>query len=603
MNTFYQNLKLYIIFIGWLLRDALWRNRWKAATIIGVGVLGVALQGATLGLVIFYARHFSDGKAIHFYGQVIDTRTSISLLIMGSLIVVILLFLSAICIYFSRRNILQMGREYEEFCAKRIFEILGCAADVLSLPGYSSAGDPILFRLVKSDSRFAGRILRMLLSLVVPATTLLFAIAVLVHLEVGLSILIASLGLVLFYFQYRVSREGAQHSIAFEALAPSASSEYKSLIQHCKYQHVNDQNCQRSENLFSRGPVKNQLDAYEGRLRAVENSRLVSGIFTAIVVGLIFMIMGGSIINEGSGWGRLLVYLGALRFAMVSMQNVFSIITSINRFYPQMRRYFTFVKSVTNQSSYHEPLLDEYELRVRNNSGIDILPESLPRLVVHRGMRLAVVSPMDLNRYTLTALCGSLFKNNPSAVHSILGASRYASLEHSCPPANSRQSLGLSRQATWDDLRCWFPDKDSWARLRKQLSMSLDNTISQKQWEKLTPRIKFILSLISARMDKCSWLFVQAEGLQQLEPNAARFYLGKFSDCVTIILYKKTIDDLCYFGEHAVAVTDGDKLLGVGSAEWFDSVRDLVAQRISRKVNAKKNMVGSALDDDDDFDE
>ena len=68
-------------------------------------------------------------------------------------------------------------------------------------------------------------------------------------------------------------------------------------------------------------------------------------------------------------------------------------------------------------------------------------------------------------------------------------------------------------------------------------------------------------------------------------------------------MYKKTIDDLCYFGEQAVAVTDGDKLLGVGSAEWFYSVRDLVAQRISRKVNAKKNMVGIALDDDDDFDE
>lgn len=568
-------LTSYVTFILWFLYDSLWRRKCGTFTTIAAGIMGVVFQFSVFGLVVIYARHFSSGERINLAEYAIDPRTSMELLVGGSLAVAILLLLSASCIYYSRRTILCMGREHEEFCAKRVLWILATHGVMVSATQDGYGGDSYLLRLVKTDSRLAGRVLKLLLSLIIPSVTLTISIIALFYLDSLLTFIIVALGTVLFFYQYRVSRLAAQHSMRFEKLGSATGAEYRALIQHSKHRAQAGTGTELIERLFRHGPVKKQLDAYEGRLRTVEKSRLVSGLFMGIVVGLIILIMGRSIIQEGAGWERLLVYVVALRFAMVNLQNVFSTITAINRFYPQLRRYYLFVRSFDEKEGVYEPLQNEYILKLDPNAETEHIEDTQQQFKIRQGTRLALVTPTELHRFTLAGLINNLFRHNMQTSLSVINASRYAGIKHSCSQSSLREALGLSSHATWSDLRVYFPDEHYWKRARQQLPSNLDKRVSSKQWEKTEPKLKFTLGLISARNGKAGWIFMQAKGLQLLGPEAALFYLTMFNDSIIVIVYNNDFIDVGLAGEQTVAVSDGKRLLGLGSPEWFENVRDV----------------------------
>ncbi|MCA9366406.1 ABC transporter ATP-binding protein [Candidatus Kaiserbacteria bacterium] len=597
MNIFSCAINEYAVFIRWLLSDSLWREKSLTVAVLVSSVMGVGFQIAVFGLVVIYAGHFASGESISLVGYSIDPRTSLELLAGGSLAVVLLLSFSALFIYYSQCTILRMSREYEEFCTKRVFQLLGQkgSLDFRSVSG--EEGEPNLFRLVKADSRFAGRVLRMLLPLIVPGIKLIVSIVVLVYLEGRLSIIVAGLGAVLFFYQYRVSRLGAQYSIRFEQLAPAATAEYKMLVQHCKHTLGVVVTAETAGELFSKGPVRKQLDAYVGRLRAVENSKLVSGLFTAVVIGIILLVMGGSIIREGAGWDRLLVYVVALRFAMVSLQTVFSTITSINRFYPQVRRYFAFVRSMAGQNRERYPVANSYTLELGNNGVGEFLDGSVHQFEIKRGVCMAMVTPLDLNRYTLAGLCESLLSPDEPAVLGALYAASFASFNYSCPINPLRQALGLSSQATWEDLRGCFLNDEWWRLAREQLPKSLDKPIKVNQWKQVEPKLKFILSLISMRLNECSWVFIQAEGLRRLDPEVAHFYLALFDDAVCVVVHSADFGLVGSFNEDVVAVTDENCLLGLGDTRWFFEIKEQLSELMLRKGKSSGKMSGGIVGD------
>ncbi|MCW7755404.1 hypothetical protein OOT00_15590, partial [Desulfobotulus sp. H1] len=299
-------LNRYAVFLIWLLKDSLWRDRWLASAVLAASVLGVVFQIKVFGLILYYARFFSSGELIHIGPYAFDPRSSSLLLMAGSAMVVVFLSLSALFIYFSRKKMLFMGRRYEEFCAKRIFSLLA-SKGIPDRSVLEGPGEVFFLRLIKSDSRLAGRVLRMILSLVVPALTFSAAAALLVYLETVLTCAVMFLGIIYLYYQYLVSKSAAAYSVIFEKNGPAASKAYKLLLQDCMEQPGNNGCSQKIDSVFLKDPVKKQLDAYVGRLKASETSRFISGLFMAVIIGLILVVMGSAIILEGAGWGRLLI--------------------------------------------------------------------------------------------------------------------------------------------------------------------------------------------------------------------------------------------------------------------------------------------------------
>jgi hypothetical protein len=564
--------------------------------VLGTGIVGVGCQVQVFALIIFYSRHFSSGELIHFAGYTLDPRSSLELLAAGSLSVLLLLGISAVCVYVSRNGTLRMGSKYEEYCAKRVFFLLGRHTGIPVTAGSGQCqGVAFLQRLVKGDARMCGRVLCMMMSLIVPGITLLCCVSVLFYLEAGLTLIIAVLGLIYLFCQYKVSRKVLEHSIRFERLAPLAGRELKQLIQHCKYQSHTDENRKKVENSFSSGPVRNQLDAFEGRLRATENSRLVSGLFMAVIVSLIILALGGSIIREGSGWGRLLVYVVALRFAMVNLQTMFTILTSINRFYPQMIRNYQFVISFQDHPNDPGLLPETYELHVKDTGRRHVLKGTRDPVIIHPGSRLALVTPQDMNRYALAQIMGGLLgeKAGRSAIFSV----GVVTFRQGCPQVPLRRLLGLSGSAGWKDV---LLPEDLVSRLKGILGASLDIMVKPGLWEKMGVEDKFAISLVAALNSDCQWMILEEKGLYLLTQKYPCDYLAGVNNKIVVIAFQSHITRVGQYSEDQVAVMDENGLIGLGSLEWFTDVRPGVRDMLQY---SKKRYQAGGNDMEEDIDE
>ena len=597
MNFSIQSTLSYAHFIHWLIRDSIWRNKGLSFLILATGFLGVTFQVQVFALIIYYGRHFSSGEVIRLWRYEFDPRVSLGMLGVASLGAAVSLLLSALCIYFSRRSILRLGRKYGEFCAKRVFNLLGSGPDVFRCRENGSDEEKYLFRLVNADSRFCNRILLVLLSLIIPALTLAVAMGSLFYLEAFLTLLILSLLVVFAFFQSKVSRKTAAHSIRYEKLAPMVSQEYRTLIQHFKLQPQNNVGHEMVERLYEAGPVKRQLDAYEGLLSGVANSRLVSGILMALGMSLILLVMGETIIREGSGWGRLLVYVVALRYTITNLQSSFALVTSINRFYPQVRRYLLFVQSSLIEDKTGYPAFDHYELRAAKIR----LDGSKEHLILDRGARLALVTPLELNRYTMAALARSLLGESEHALRSALFSMRFATARDSSPQMSLRKALGLNGRSTWQDLKAWFMDEGLWEMARQQLPNDLDKSIKQETWGVVEPRLKFVLGLISAFKSDCRWVLIEAKALSFLDQGSARFYLDFFKDRITVLVFNGELSQVGSYGEEGVAVTGEEDLLGLGSPEWFAGVRSETEERLLLERRRKKRKGAIEGEGEEDF--
>jgi hypothetical protein len=598
LDSIKNSLKSYSSLLSWFFFDSIWKSKWQSFFVLGTGFLGVAFQAQVFGLIIYYARKFSSGELIELVGFSFDPRTSVGLLASGSATVVVLLSLSALCIYFSRQSILRMGRNYEEFCAKRVFFLLGMNADVFAMAPEQSKGEAYLLRLVRSDARMSGRVLRMLLSLIIPCITFLVALSVLLYLDAKITLIIGFLGFIFLFYQYKVSKKAVEQSMLFEKMAPEAGKELKGVIQHCKQQSFPDENRELVERTFARGPVKKQLDSFECRIRTMEDSRLVSGLFMAMIVGLIILVMGGAIIREGAGWGRLLVYVVALRFAMVNLQATFTTLTGINRFYPQIRRNYLFVRSFEQQNGDLSNPLDEYELALDDKSSFQ-LEGTFQQMKVRPGLCLAFITPLELNRYTMADILRAMLGTHGTQFAKALHWTRFATSRHSCPNGSLRQILGLAEDADWSDL----PLSEKYiTRLREVLPKKLDKSISLARWENIEPEVKFILSCISGLNSDCQWLLVEEKGLSLLDTETQSSLLADRDDKIIVIVYRGRLGQVGNYKEEAVAVMDDNALVGLGRLEWFSSVRHQV-RRVIQSLSKDRQAFAQGHMEEEDLDE
>jgi hypothetical protein len=534
---------------------------------------------------------------ITFQDMSFDPRSSMILLIAGSVATFLSLALSAVSIYFSRRTIMRMARNYEEYCAKRVFRLLGLNAAVFAAAPEDAKKDMYLFRLIKGDAKMAGRVLRMALGLIVPVITLVAAISVLFYLQFRFTLLIALLGTVFLFFQYKVSKKAVDDSMSMEKLGGEASRQYKELLQCCKQRGYPDTSQDALEKIFARGPVKRHLDAYEGRIVAGDNSFVVSGLFMAVVISLIILVMGHAIITQGAGWGRLLVYILALRYAMANLQSTFKILTGINRFYPQLQRTFYFVQGVDHKDADQFPALPEYTIPLdRSAPTEDLLHGSETSALIHPGTRIALVTSLELNRYAMLDIISALADDTETPFKNIAYSTRFATTTHSCPTLCLRELLCLPPDGTWDEMRLPLQVKN---RLRKSLPKNLDARIRPKMWEVLEPELKFLLSFFFALRSECQWIMVEEKGLRLLDPEIRLPLLEEGDAKILVVVHRKQLGRVGDYGENTIVVMNERTIQGLGSPEWFDSVRKEAKTIIESETGKKTSSEGSEPDDDD----
>jgi len=585
-----KTVKRYCMFIHWLVQDSIFRFKKDSIIIVLSGIFGVALQALAFASILFYARAFSSGEPIQILEKDFYART-IEFLIIGSMGVSLLLSLSSLLIYYSRVIILQLSRSYSEYCSRRALNLL--STRILLAEKKSEVNVATIARTVDSDSLLCGRVLRVILYMMIPFMTMCVTFGVLIYIDPLMTFYISLMAPFFLFPQFKTSRAGATYSLLNEKLKPKVAVEYENIIRLFMSQGSSfcRQESNAIQNIFSSGAIKEYLDAFNNRLLILENSKLISNFFKAFILGFILLVMGGGISNNETGWGSLLIYLLALNYTMTYLQSSFSSITVVNIYYPQIHRYFTFLQSFYNQSDHPVSIVPNILININEKYIIG----SINKIHIKQGISVGLISSLELNRYNVGSITRTLLGDDEQVLDNILSSVRFAIPNQTFPDISFNEALGLEENTAKSELKIWFPDDNLWRSARKQLPDDLREPIRLDEWDKISVKIKYILSLISIVNSKSSFIMLSHDGLKLLEESIWKFYQKSLKDRVIIITYDNKLQNVGVYGESLIVVMDEDKILGAGNIEWFDDSRNEIIKIIENDIEIIKRKI----EDDD----
>ena len=323
MNRFIETICQYSATLRLIATDSVWRFKKESAFILLTGFLGTSFQLLTIGLAIYYARALEKGEPVKLLGYEFQARTSVALLFLLGAGVFFFLLLSAWLIYFSKTKTIALMRKYETFCSKRIFSLFDSSVKIWTPPHQDFCDDRTIFRIVRFDSRHNSRAMGILLTTIVPAVTLLVSVCTLFYTNVSLTWLMMVFFGIASFFQYKINIIGIRDSARLENCIRGCALEYRQIIQRQKSiaMPLPKNESWFEKMLFSSGKIRQYKDAYTGRLKVLETSHLVSNILFAITIFVLLLIMGSRIIFRADNWSSLIVYLIALRFFLVNIDN------------------------------------------------------------------------------------------------------------------------------------------------------------------------------------------------------------------------------------------------------------------------------------------
>lgn len=327
----------------WFVKDAYWRFSGLTIKIILYMAASMALLVLALGVIYKYVDGLEQGKELVILSNTYQFQTSLELLFLVILGAGLLFGGSALLRYIAGVSALQLGRRYEEQCILRAASFLAITNKTESLaPWLSEAG-----KLIQSAPRFCGRVARLSIMAVLPAMTFIVTLALLAYLDPFVTLAVILIIAITIPFLYAVNVKGARYSRTLERTMPVASQARRKILDHCIEQDgfvSPDSDWMKAHT--EKGPLFDNFNAYVGRLRAVANGMFVTQVMFGVGIVAIIWQMGGEIIETGSGWGTLATYLVALRINLASFSTASTNLTGVNRFYPQVHRYFSFVRDV-----------------------------------------------------------------------------------------------------------------------------------------------------------------------------------------------------------------------------------------------------------------
>ena len=388
-----------------------------------------------------------------------------------------LLLLSAWLIYFSKTKTIALMRKYEEFCAKRIFSLFGSSIKVWKPPEQSFNNDRTIFRLVRIDSRNNSRALGIILAIAVPTIILLVSICTLFYTNIFLTCLMLVFGIASF-FQYKINIVGVRNSTRMENYVRDYGIEYNQIIQRQKnLSNPLPENEAWFENgLFASDRIKRYRDAYAGRLKVLETSHFVSNILFAIAIFMLLLIMGTRIIFKADNWSSLVIYLIALRYVLVNLRQLSRQITNINRFYPQIKRYFLFLKHT--ETSRENRTLDTVSYTIQAASSTE---NSLKTWQLSKGSRLGLVSAVKLNRYSLEFIFDCLLGHSERESRNALESVWFMALDYGNAYSSLRGFLCLPAGYSLQHLQKDLEEAALWDKFEKQLPCDLEKPIPREK--------------------------------------------------------------------------------------------------------------------------
>jgi ABC-type multidrug transport system fused ATPase/permease subunit len=586
------------ILIGFL-SDSISRYKAKSLLIVIASAIGLLSQILAFAIIFYYVNHVASGELIRIYLLIaeltFDPRSSLGLLTLVSGTVLLLLVIFALLVFYSRSLSIKISRLYNEHCVDNILAITGGPnIPFYSLDQIELSNDKFFHRLLISDARVCARVLRLVLTLIFPVLTLIVCFFILFYLDTFLTCIIFFALLVYLFLQGNISKQASNFSSVFEIHTPAASKRITNIFNNANRRQLGfSANIKTQEEIFNFGPIKKQLDAYEARQRYVEYSRLVSGIFLALILGLITLMMGERILASKSGWGELVIFVVALRAAMMNLQPVFNKITSINRFYPQLRRYINFIHG-NRAHCFNSSNNNEIDNAHVDGTSILYSSESFPDMDM--SSRTGIVYPYEINKISAYYLLNLISEVLLKKYYLTAGDAALITSNQLISDVFNKHLIKLFRIGEINSLR--FPQ----LLLKEIDDFAVEGNKENINFSSFSDQSKFLISAITAVISDKKILLLDSSGLEKLSSLNKEFIFHLLHERMLLIVYKDIQDGFLKWGEQNIILVAHKKIIGMGSLKWMQENRQEIDAALL-KINQKPNRKASNVVIDDDQDE
>lgn len=488
-------------------------------------------------------------------------------------------------------------RKYEEFCAKRIFSVFGSSTKVWVPPEHVSHRDRIISRLVRINSRYNGRVLGIILAIVMPTITLVVSIGTLFYTNVFLTCLMLGFFGIASFFQYKINVVGVKNSARMENYFSDYVIENNQVIQRQKNlsNPLPESESWFENTFFSSEKIKLYRDAYTGRLKVLETSHFVSNILFAIAIFMLLLIMGTRIIFKADNWSSLVIYLIALRYVLVDLRQLSRQITNINRFYPQIKRYFLFLQNTETPREIRTSNTVSYTIQAADSS-----VDSLKTWQLSGGSKLGLVSPVKLNRFSLEFMLGCLFGHSERELRGALESVWFMAADYGNAYSSLRGFLCLPTSYSFSHLQRDLEEAALWDKFEKQLSCDLEKPVPREKWEQADTDLKVALALFGAVHSKHHWVMLEENAVRHLSDRTLQFFMNRLSDRILVIVFYQDTHTLGRYGEDVIAILSGNSVAGLGTVKWFEEHRQAMSQVSDQTPNGDRDK-GHREDDSEDL--
>jgi len=596
LEVLVARLRRYRGFVRWLLRDAILRYKGTVTAVILAGTMGVILQVKAIALVLYYASLLEHGETLQVMGRSYVARESPSLLVGFAMACLVALLLSGLLNYFAQSRTFILWQRYAEYCSRRVLTML--AACPRSAPiGPECLNDSSILTIARTDANYCGRVFSLSVGMAAPVLSLAGATAVLVWLNPALTLMLLVLMSVATVFLYRVSVRGAGHSVRMEQCAQDAARQYRDLLRDHKTALTPvPAMTAATQQAFGKGGIRRYIDAYTGRLLAMSESELVSNMFMSGALSSVVLVLGWSVLAQGQGWEHLVAYLVALRYALVMFRTAGQKITSINRFYPQARRYIEFIEASGHgpEPEPAPPPRPWYELA----ADADVLPGAERRRRIAPGQRAALITPLPLDRVTVAFMMGKLLGHDFEQLRAAMTSTVIAPAEFTGFGAPLRDVVACPAGCRWSDVLELAAEADLRHDLEQRIPEGLDAELTAEQWKSLGAVHRFLLALVPAIHGAAQWVVLDDTGLRLLPTDFRESVLRRLADRIVVIVFTGNIESVGRYEEDIVIVHDGEAVAALGDLSWFRDSR----QRVERRLAAAGPRPGDAADDEMDMD-
>lgn len=327
---------------AWFLRDAIVRQWRFGFLVVFTGLASTASKIGAVWAILYFATHASQNQPIQAFGYELDTRASMTPLIIASIVSAALYLLSATFHYIERRATYASWGAHAEFCAKRALKALSDPS--MTNSGYRHSSDTGAFqRLVNGHANTTGRVLSIALGAFAPSITLVGAVVVLMAISPSITLVLLGVMVILLPFHALIYVRAAKASEHSTKLAPAHAQAFRDLAApvFASSSEPNKIDTQ-VDDLFAEGSVRDYRDAYIKRFRCFAESELLIGVTAALAILVLVIGLGWWSLEHEQGWGILLTYLITLQFAFGSIGTLIKRMASINRFYPEVSAYHEF---------------------------------------------------------------------------------------------------------------------------------------------------------------------------------------------------------------------------------------------------------------------